>query len=151
LNRTRSRAEGRTFLKYSELPSGTRFLTVSVLMMRETPKLNSPCVIDIAPDVDCDGAAVKVESSSIAINLTNLKALAAAVGDDVSIIMGGKMTFGFSWKENPNPRAGEDQEVMGFDFIRAELPPHLAAAQGNGAAPAADAPAAKKIAAKNAK
>lgn len=145
----KSRAEGREFLKYSMLPRGARSLTVTVLSLREAPKLDSPCVIDYLPEAICDGQKVTLQADSIAINLTNLKALGNLIGDDVSVIAGGKVTFHFSWKDNPKAKLGEANEVMGFDLVAAELPAHIvkeraeaAAAQAATAAPSDPPPAA---------
>jgi hypothetical protein len=123
LNQTRSRAEGRTFLKYSDIPFGTRAAKVRCIDIRETPKLNSPCVLDIDKFIHCDEKQVETDKTSIPLNLTNMNALAKLVGDDLSAARGMILTFGFSLKNNPNARPGaEDSEVMGFDLIAADLP-----------------------------
>src|SRR5580765_150401 len=98
LQKTRSKTEGYTFLKYADVPYGTLRLTVRVIMVRETPKLNSPCCLDIAPTILCDGQTLKTDKTSLPLNLTNMKALAGIVGDDLSAARGMDISFGFSTK-----------------------------------------------------
>lgn len=135
LFRRRSKTEGRTFLKYSDLPMGTRILETRVLMVRETPRLNSPAAFDIAPEVMCDGRPVTVTADSVTINLTNLQLIGEQVGDDLAKLAGSVITWSFSMKSNPNAKGPDDAEVMGFDFVSAKLPPPIPA--GNGMEPAA--------------
>jgi len=123
LFQTRSRSEGRTFLKYSSLPFGTRELKTHVLDVRESPKLNSPAVVDIRNQIDCDGKTVLTEATSIPLNFSNLKALDKLIGDDLSAARGMILIWHFSLKPNPNARPGDESEVMGFDLVDARLPP----------------------------
>lgn len=122
LNQQKSKTEGRTFLKYSDLPFGTRRLVVRVIEIRETPRLNSPCAIDIANSIEVDGDMQPTEATSIPVNLTNMKKLAELVGDDLTAARGMMLGFSFSLKNNPNARPGDNTETMGFDLMTAELP-----------------------------
>lgn len=117
----RSKTEGRTFLKYSSLPHGTRLIEVRVLMVRETPRLNSPCCLDIAPDMTVDGKPFLTDATSIPINLTNLQKLGQLIGDDISTLDGGgRVRFGFKVQANPQSKSLDDAEVMGFDVVGAD-------------------------------
>jgi hypothetical protein len=118
LIQTRSKAEGRTFLKYSDVPFGTQQVRVCVRDIRETPKLNSPAVLDIEPEIYVDGVAMRTDKTSVPLNLTNLQALSNHLQTDDSIAVRGKdVLFGFSMKYNPR----EDEETMGLDLIGVEI------------------------------
>lgn len=136
LLKTRSKAEGATFLKYSDVPFGTMQLRVYVRTVRETPKLNSPAVLDIYPEIEADGVKFKTEKTSVPLNLTNLRSLATLLGnDDLTAINGMDVLIGFSPKYNPR----EDEETMGLDLIGVErhTPSQQIAAPAPAPAPAA--------------
>lgn len=122
LLKTRSRTEGYTFLKYADVPYGTNLVTVKVIAVRETPKLNSPCCLDIEPQILCDGKPVKTDKTTVPLNLTNMGKLAAKVGDDLSAARGMEVTFSFSTKPNPSARTPDEEEVMGLDLVDAVVP-----------------------------
>lgn len=135
LLKQRSKSEGYTFLKYSDVPFGTATLTVRVTNVRATPKLNSPCALDIEKWIECDGKRRETDKTSIPLNQTNLKALMGIVGDDITAAKGMLIDFGFSLKNNPNARTPDEDQVMGLDLQNARIPPapqdqQVAAASG---------------------
>lgn len=93
LEKRRSGQAG-TLLKGSDVPAGTKFVTITVKAIRESPdSFNAPAIIDFEKPV--------YGKSGWATNVTNLKAITKKYGDDPGNLVGQKLRLEVVTVRNP--------------------------------------------------
>lgn len=89
---------GAALLKASDLPAGTKSITIEVVGVRESPPTwGSPAIIDFKKAI--------AGKTSLAPNKTSHKAIMKKHGDDESALIGMKMKFDII--SSRNPQTGE--------------------------------------------
>lgn len=94
----RRSSQAAPLLKGSDLPNGTKSVTIVVAAVRESPEsFNAPVIIDLQKPV--------FGKSAWAVNKTNLKLLIKKFGDDEKGLVGQKVKLEIA--SVPNPQTGE--------------------------------------------
>jgi len=85
-------------LKGSDVPPGTKSITIAVAGIRESPEtFGAPAIIDLKKPI--------YGKSAWAVNKTNLKAIIKKFGDDEKKLVGKKIKLEIT--SVPNPQTGE--------------------------------------------
>ena len=91
---SRSTGEAGELLNSSDIPAGTKTVTVVVAEMRESPEgFNAPAIIDFEKPI--------FGKSSWAVNKTNMKMLIKLFGDDETKLVGKKIKLEVIKVRNP--------------------------------------------------
>jgi len=120
----RSVAGGRTFLKVSDLPRGTRNVQVEVRDIREAPRaFQSPLIVDIGV-VYVGGNPVQTEKTSLPINISNMSRMVECLGhDDLSAVHGMFLDLDIESVRNPQAQRGDpDEFVYSFKLRNLTMP-----------------------------
>jgi len=85
---------GAALLKASDLPAGTKSITIEVVGVREAPLgWSAPAIVDFKKAIE--------GKTALALNKTNHKAVIKKYGDDESTLIGKKMKFDIISTRNP--------------------------------------------------
>jgi hypothetical protein len=91
---SRSTGEAGALLNSSDIPNGTKTITIVVAAMRESPEgFNAPAIIDLKTPV--------FGKSVWAVNKTNLKMLIKLFGEDETKLVGKKIKLDVIMVRNP--------------------------------------------------
>jgi hypothetical protein len=91
---SRSTGEAGELLNSSDIPAGTKTVTIVIAEIRESPEgFNAPAIIDLEKPI--------FEKSSWAVNKTNLKKLGQLFGDDETKLVGKKVKLEVIKVRNP--------------------------------------------------
>jgi hypothetical protein len=95
---SRRSGEAAPLLKGSDIPTGTRSITIIVAAIRESPEsFNAPAIIDLKKPIQ--------GKTAWAVNKTNLKAIIKKFGDDDKKLVNQKIKLDVATV--PNPQTGE--------------------------------------------
>jgi hypothetical protein len=91
---SRKTGQSAPLLKGSDIPEGTKSITIEVAGVRESPDgFGAPVILDLKKPIN--------GKQAWAVNITNMKALIKRFGDDANALVGRKIKLELSLVHNP--------------------------------------------------